>query len=73
MSDHEDLLEGQPPSIDPYEVLDLESTASEDQIKRAYRKAAGSAYFALNNIHVLLEFEQLGQGENEPTADPRRT
>ncbi|KAG9251479.1 DnaJ domain-containing protein [Emericellopsis atlantica] len=40
MSDHEDLLEGQPPSIDPYEVLDLEKTASEDQIKRAYRKAA---------------------------------
>lgn len=40
MSDHEDVLEGEPPIIDPYEVLDIERTATIDDIKRAYRKAA---------------------------------
>ncbi|KAK7420271.1 hypothetical protein QQZ08_010471 [Neonectria magnoliae] len=40
MSDHEDALENEPPIIDPYEVLDLERTATADQVKSAYRKAA---------------------------------
>ncbi|KAF5664877.1 hypothetical protein FHETE_6890 [Fusarium heterosporum] len=40
MSDHEDVLESEPPTIDPYEVLSLENTATGDQIKQAYRKAA---------------------------------
>ncbi|KAJ4140310.1 hypothetical protein NW768_001667 [Fusarium equiseti] len=40
MSDHEDALESEPPTIDPYEVLSLERTATGDQIKQAYRKAA---------------------------------
>lgn len=40
MSSHDDLTEGEPPSIDPYEVLGLDRTASPDQIKSAYRKAA---------------------------------
>ncbi|KAH7185446.1 DnaJ domain-containing protein [Fusarium flagelliforme] len=40
MSDHEDVLESEPPTIDPYEVLSLERTATGDQIKQAYRKAA---------------------------------
>ncbi|AEO64124.1 50894997-550a-49ce-8f7b-93bd9c67d33d [Thermothielavioides terrestris] len=40
MSDHDDLTDGEPPSIDPYEVLGLERTASPDQVKSAYRKAA---------------------------------
>ncbi|KAI1067734.1 hypothetical protein LB507_010580 [Fusarium sp. FIESC RH6] len=40
MSDHEDVLESEPPIIDPYEVLRLERTATGDQIKQAYRKAA---------------------------------
>ncbi|KAM0355794.1 hypothetical protein ACHAPU_000181 [Fusarium lateritium] len=40
MSDHEDVLESEPPTIDPYEVLSLEKTATGDQIKQAYRKAA---------------------------------
>lgn len=40
MSDHEDVLEGEPPTIDPYEILDLEKSASADDVKRAYRKAA---------------------------------
>ncbi|CAM1501905.1 Fc.00g038890.m01.CDS01 [Cosmosporella sp. VM-42] len=39
MSDHEDIPE-EPPTIDPYEVLDLEKDATSDQIKSAYRKAA---------------------------------
>lgn len=40
MSPHDDLTEGDPPSIDPYKVLGLERTASPDQIKSAYRKTA---------------------------------
>ncbi|KAG8671634.1 hypothetical protein FPOAC2_04982 [Fusarium poae] len=40
MSDHEDVLESEPPIIDPYEVLNLERTATGEQIKQAYRKAA---------------------------------
>ncbi|KAG4270700.1 DnaJ like subfamily C member 9 [Fusarium proliferatum] len=40
MSDHEDVLESEPPTIDPYEVLSLERTATGDDIKKSYRKAA---------------------------------
>lgn len=40
MSDIEDNLENEPPVIDPYEVLGLERTATADQVKSAYRKAA---------------------------------
>ncbi|OTA05873.1 chaperone protein dnaJ 6 [Trichoderma parareesei] len=40
MSDHEDVVDDEPPSIDPYEVLGLERTATADQVKSAYRKAA---------------------------------
>ncbi len=40
MSDHEDLSDGELPTIDPYEVLGLERTASPDEIKSAYRKTA---------------------------------
>lgn len=40
MSDSEETISGDPPVIDPYEVLGLEKTASEDDVKKAYRKAA---------------------------------
>ncbi|KAI1267921.1 hypothetical protein F5Y18DRAFT_415468 [Xylariaceae sp. FL1019] len=40
MDASDDLLEGEPPTIDPYEVLDLERTATADQVKSAYRKLA---------------------------------
>ena len=40
MSDREDSVEGEPPSVDPYEVLGLERTATADDVKKAYRKAA---------------------------------
>ncbi|KAI0113185.1 chaperone protein dnaJ 6 [Daldinia grandis] len=40
MDDSDDLLAGEPPIIDPYEVLGLERTADEGQIKSAYRKLA---------------------------------
>lgn len=36
----DEVLENPPTSIRPYEVLDLERTATQDQIKSAYRKAA---------------------------------
>jgi len=39
MSPH-DITDGEPPEIDPYEVLGLDRAATADQIKSAYRKAA---------------------------------
>ncbi|KAK3995858.1 DnaJ domain-containing protein [Cladorrhinum sp. PSN332] len=39
-SSSEDLNASEPPTIDPYEVLSLERTATADQVKSAYRKAA---------------------------------
>lgn len=36
----EDLVDNEPPSVNPYEVLGLEKTASQDEVKSAYRKAA---------------------------------
>ncbi|RYP52321.1 hypothetical protein DL768_002533 [Monosporascus sp. mg162] len=36
----EETLEGEPPVINPYEVLGVERTATPDKIKSAYRKAA---------------------------------
>lgn len=40
MSAFDDLEEGEPPVIDPYEVLGLDRSATADQVKSAYRKAA---------------------------------
>ncbi|KAH6640564.1 DnaJ domain-containing protein [Chaetomium tenue] len=41
MSTHEDdLTDGEPPTIDPYEVLGLDRTALPDEVKSAYRKTA---------------------------------
>jgi DnaJ-class molecular chaperone len=36
----DDLELDDPPSVEPYEVLAVEKTATQDQIKTAYRKAA---------------------------------
>ena len=36
----EDLMVDEPPSINPYEVLGIEKTATADEVKSAYRKAA---------------------------------
>lgn len=40
MPDIEENMDNEPPVIDPYEVLGLERTATADQVKSAYRKAA---------------------------------
>ncbi|KAH7367623.1 DnaJ domain-containing protein [Plectosphaerella cucumerina] len=39
-SPSDDLVEGGPPTIDPYEVLGLDREATADQVKSAYRKSA---------------------------------
>jgi DnaJ family protein C protein 9 len=55
MSDHEDVLESEPPIIDPYEVLNLERTATGEQIKQAYRKAALKHHPGLLSLHCNAE------------------
>lgn len=40
MASHNGVADENPPQINPYEVLGIEKTASEDEIKRAYRKSA---------------------------------
>lgn len=41
MSSHsEDLEVDEPPTVEPYQVLGIEKTATADQVKSAYRKAA---------------------------------
>lgn len=40
MSDFGDPMDSEPPTIDPYETLGLDRTATADQVKNAYRKAA---------------------------------
>ena len=36
----EDITDAEPPTIDPYEVLNLDRDATPEQVKSAYRKAA---------------------------------
>lgn len=36
----EDEVDDTPPSIDPYAVLELETSATADDVKKAYRKLA---------------------------------
>lgn len=40
MAPHDELDDAEPPTIDPYEVLGLERSATADQVKSAYRKLA---------------------------------
>jgi hypothetical protein len=38
--DVEDLIDEEPPAIEPYTILGIEKTATADEVKSAYRKTA---------------------------------
>jgi DnaJ family protein C protein 9 len=49
MSSFEDITDEEPPTIDPYDVLGIERTATADQVKSAYRKAALKHHPGMHN------------------------
>ena len=51
--DHGDEMDDSPPSIDPYAVLDVETEATADDVKKAYRKLALQHHPGLRNSQHL--------------------
>jgi DnaJ family protein C protein 9 len=54
MDSFEDVAEGEPPTIDPYEVLGLERSATADEVKLAYRKAALKNHPGLQSLISIV-------------------
>lgn len=68
--DEEELIDEEPPSIEPYTVLGIEKTATPNEVKSAYRKAAlkhhpGTLYqpissvFSVESAFLFLLFSML--------------
>jgi len=55
----EDLNDEDPPSINPYEVLGLEKTASEDEVKSAYRKAALKHHPGMSRADIMTRTQSI--------------
>lgn len=70
----DDLELDEPPTVEPYEVLGVQTTATQDQIKTAYRKAAlkwhpgntplPSAHLYLSPTNHFKQTRQLPQIKN---------
>ena len=74
MSDFEDVVDSEPPTIDPYEVLDLEKTATADQIKSAYRKAALKNHpgWSYNSIQCFMVIIMLTMHETDKVSEEKK-
>ena len=52
----EDLTVDPPASVDPYEVLGIDKTATADQVKSAYRKAALKHHPGTPHSHLSYHY-----------------
>jgi DnaJ family protein C protein 9 len=49
----EELMDDEPPAIEPYSVLGISKSATADEIKSAYRKAALKYHPGMIHSHLL--------------------
>ena len=51
----EELADEEPPSIEPYKVLALEKSATGDEIKYAYRRAALKHHPGKHYLNIMVD------------------
>jgi DnaJ family protein C protein 9 len=54
--DYGEEMDDSPPSIDPYAVLGLETEATSDEVKKAYRKLALKHHPGMSYNHLRIVF-----------------
>jgi DnaJ family protein C protein 9 len=52
--DYGEEMDDSPPRIDPYAVLSLETEATSDEVKKAYRKLALKHHPGMNYDHLRI-------------------
>lgn len=78
MSDYEESVDGDPPAIiDPYELLGIDKTATADEVKSAYRKAALKNHpgrqcvivLKVNRYLLMFCLDKVGESEREEAKE----